>query len=164
MRHFDALTSATDGVLRAHPCGLESIEFMAQESHLDAEVHAWVDFIQNHYIAPESLDNTLVLLPCSERKPYRLSKSHRKFIDAIGTNGCHEVMVTSPLGLVPEILRMYGLQDSMIFLSQGIGRDELDRVHSMVESLLARHHYRCVINHSGIELNINDIEIIDTPR
>ena len=62
-----------------------------------------------------------------------------------------EVMVTSPLGLVPEILRMYGLQDSMIFLSQEIGRDELDRVHSMVESLLARHRYRCVIN--AVELN-----------
>ena len=163
MRHFDALTSATDGVLRAHPCGLESIEFMAQESHLDAEVHAWVDFIQNHYIAPESLDNTLVLLPCSERKPYRLSKSHRKFIDAIGTNGCHEVMVTSPLGLVPRDLEDVwpaGFYD--IPVTGDWTRDELDRVHSMVESLLARHQYRCVINHSGIELNINGIEIIDT--
>ena len=163
MRHFDALTSATKGVLRAHPCGLESIEFMAQESHLDAEVDAWVDFIQNRYVAPESLDNTLVLLPCSERKPYRLSKSHRKFIDAIGTNGCHEVMVTSPLGLVPRDLEDVwpaGFYD--IPVTGDWTRDELDRVHSMVESLLARHHYRCVINHSGIELNINDIEIIDT--
>ena len=163
MRHFDALNSATDGLLRAHPCGLESIEFMAQESHLDAEVDAWVDFIQNRYIAPESLDNTLVLLPCSERKPYRLSKSHRKFIDAIGTNGCHEVMVTSPLGLVPRDLEDVwpaGFYD--IPVTGDWTRDELDRVHSMVESLLARHHYRCVINHSGIELSIDGIEIIDT--
>ena len=163
MRHFDALTSATDGVLRAHPCGLESIEFMAHESHLDAEVDAWVDFIQNRYKSPESLDNTLVLLPCSERKPYRLSKSHRKFIDAIGTNGCHEVMVTSPLGLVPRDLEDVwpaGFYD--IPVTGDWARDELDRVHSMVESLLDRHHYRCVINHSGIELNINGIEIIDT--
>ena len=163
MRHFDALSSATDGVLRAHPCGLESIEFMSQESHLDAEVDAWVDFIENRYIAPKSLDNTLVLLPCSERKPYRLSRSHRKFIDAIGTNGCHEVMVTSPLGLVPRDLEDVwpaGFYD--IPVTGDWTRDELDRVHSMVESLLARHHYRCVINHSGIELNINDTEIIDT--
>ena len=163
MRHFDALSSATNGVLRAHPCGLESIEFMSQESHLDAEVDAWVDFIENRYIAPKSLDNTLVLLPCSERKPYRLSKSHRKFIDAIGTNGCHEVMVTSPLGLVPRDLEDVwpaGFYD--IPVTGDWTRDELDRVHSMVESLLARHHYRCVINHSGIELNINDTEIIDT--
>ena len=163
MRHFDALSSATNGVLRAHPCGLESIEFMSQESHLDAEVDAWVDFIENRYTAPKSLDNTLVLLPCSERKPYRLSRSHRKFIDAIGTNGCHEVMVTSPLGLVPRDLEDVwpaGFYD--IPVTGDWTRDELDRVHSMVESLLARHHYRCVINHSGIELNINDIEIIDT--
>ena len=163
MRHFDALTSATEGVLRAHPCGLEAIEFMAQESHLDAEVDAWVDFIQNRYIAPESLDNTLVLLPCSERKPYRLSKSHRKFIDAISTNGCHEVMVTSPLGLVPRDLEDVwpaGFYD--IPVTGDWSRDELNRVHSMVESLLARHQYRCIINHSGIELNIDGIEMIDT--
>ena len=163
MRHFDALTSTKEDLLRAHPTGLETIEFMDQESHLDSEVNAWVDFIQNRYITPNALDNTLILLPCSERKPYRLSKSHRKFIDAIGTNGCHEVMVTSPLGLVPRDLEDVwpaGFYD--IPVTGDWTTDELHRVQSMVESLIERHEYRCIINHSGIDLSIDNIEIIDT--
>ena len=163
MRHFDALSSAQEDLLRAHPSGIETIEFMAQESHLDSEVHSWVDFIQNRYIAPNGLDNTLVLLPCSERKPYRLSKSHRKFINALGTNGCHEVMVTSPLGLVPRDLEDVwpaGFYD--IPVTGDWTGDELHRVQSMVESLIERHDYRCIINHSGIDLNIDTIEVIDT--
>ena len=163
MRHSDALSSAQEDLLRAHPSGIETIEFMAQESHLDSEVHSWVDFIQNRYIAPNGLDNTLVLLPCSERKPYRLSKSHRKFINALGTNGCHEVMVTSPLGLVPRDLEDVwpaGFYD--IPVTGDWTGDELHRVQSMVESLIERHDYRCIINHSGIDLNIDTIEVIDT--
>jgi archaeosine synthase len=163
MRHFDALMQSKMDVLRSHPSGLESIEFMAQESHLDAEVCAWVDFMTKTYQAPEGLDNTLVLLPCSERKPYRLSKSHRKFIEAIGTNGCHEVMVTSPLGLVPRELEDVwpaGFYD--IPVTGNWTRDELERIDTMVRSLLQRHNYQCVINHSGIDLNIDGIEVINT--
>lgn len=163
MRHFDALVASQKDVLRSHPSGLESIEFIAQESHLDAEVSSWVDFMTNRYQAPDGLDNTLILLPCSERKPYRLSKSHRKFIEAIGTNGCHEVMVTSPLGLVPRDLEDVwpaGFYD--IPVTGNWTNDELVRIQDMVDSLLQRHKYRCVINHSGIELDIKDFDVIDT--
>ena len=38
------------------------------------------------------------------KKTYRLSKSHGQFLRAIGSTGCHEVMMTSPLGLVPKDL------------------------------------------------------------
>lgn len=50
----------------------------------------------------------LLLLPCSAKKPYHISKSHRAFSSAIHT-GQHdtlvqEVIVTSPLGIVPREL------------------------------------------------------------
>ena len=64
MRHFDALMNEKSDVLRAHPSGLETIEFMAQESHLDAEVASWVEYMIQHYQTPDGLDNVLVLLPC----------------------------------------------------------------------------------------------------
>ena len=163
MRHFDGLMKEKSGVLRAHPVGLETIEFMAQESHLDAEVASWVDFMTHRYQVPEGLDNVLVLLPCSERKPYRLSKSHRKFIDAIGSNACHEVMVTSPLGLVPRDLEDVwpaGFYD--IPVTGDWTHDERDRVQIMVESLVKRHDYNCVVNHSGLLLEIDNVEIIET--
>lgn len=163
MRHFDALMKGKGDVLRLHPAGKGSIEFMAQESHLDAQVSSWVEFMNERYMVPDGLDNVLILLPCSERKPYRLSKSHRKFIDAIGSNGCHEVMVTSPLGLVPRDLEDVwpaGFYD--IPVTGDWTQDELNRVQTMVKSLVQRHEYRCIINHSGIDLDIKTIEVIDT--
>ena len=38
---------------------------------------------------------------------------------------------------------------------------ELERIKSMVQSLLDRHAYRCIINHSGIELDIEGFDVID---
>lgn len=50
----------------------------------------------------------LLLLPCSAKKPYHISKSHRAFASAIHTAQhdtlVHEVIVTSPLGVVPREL------------------------------------------------------------
>lgn len=163
MRHSDALMTDKSDVLRAHPSGLETIEFMAHESHLDAEVASWVEFMTKRYRTPEGLDNVLVLLPCSERKPYRLSKSHRKFIEAIGSNACHEVMVTSPLGLVPRDLEDVwpaGFYD--IPVTGDWTQDERDRVQNMVESLVERHNYAFIINHSGLILESVGVEIIET--
>ena len=163
MRHFDALMTDKSDVLRAHPSGLETIEFMAHESHLDAEVASWVEFMTKRYRTPEGLDNVLVLLPCSERKPYRLSKSHRKFIEAIGSNACHEVMVTSPLGLVPRDLEDVwpaGFYD--IPVTGDWTQDERDRVQNMVESLVERHNYAFIINHSGLILESVGVETIET--
>ena len=163
MRHFDALTKEKSDLLRTHPTGLETIEFMSQESHLDAEVASWVQFMTQQYRAPNGLDNVLVLLPCSERKPYRLSKSHRKFIDAIGSNACHEVMVTSPLGLVPRDLEdVWPAAFYDIPVTGDWTMDERDRVQTMVESLVKRHNYACIVNHSGLIFEIDGIEIIET--
>jgi archaeosine synthase len=50
----------------------------------------------------------LLLLPCSARKPYSISPSHTKFIEAIERyrGHIHEVMLTSPLGVVPRELEL----------------------------------------------------------
>jgi len=53
----------------------------------------------------------LILLPCSARKPYHTSKSHKAFSSAIHTADhdvfVHEVIVTSPLGTVPRELDVF---------------------------------------------------------
>ncbi|MBO6084435.1 MAG: DUF5591 domain-containing protein [Candidatus Methanomethylophilaceae archaeon] len=50
----------------------------------------------------------LVLLPCTAKKPYHSSKTHKKFGSAIHASNyetvVHEVIVTSPLGAVPREL------------------------------------------------------------
>ncbi len=50
----------------------------------------------------------LLILPCSARKPYSSSQSHKKFIDAIKDyrGHIHELILTSPLGVVPRELEL----------------------------------------------------------
>lgn len=73
------------------------------------EVMRFQNAIQN-YRKP-SCKRILVLLPCSAKKPYHISKSHRAFASAIHTAQhdtlVHEVIVTSPLGAVPRELDMF---------------------------------------------------------
>ncbi|MBE6518946.1 MAG: queuine tRNA-ribosyltransferase containing PUA domain protein [Thermoplasmata archaeon] len=62
------------------------------------------------YRKPEH-KKVLLLLPCSAKKPYHISKTHKAFSSAIHT-GFHdtlvqEVIVTSPLGVVPRELDAY---------------------------------------------------------
>ena len=163
MRFFDKLVNESNNVMRIHPLGVGRIDYLSTTSHQDSSVGQWVDFISNQYQVPEKLDNVLVLLPCSARKPYRLSKSHRKFIQALGTNACHEVMVTSPLGLVPRDLEdVWPAAFYDIPVTGDWSRDELHRINSMVRNLVDRHNYECIINHSGMDLEIEGFDVIDT--
>ena len=52
--------------------------------------------------------NILLLLPCSARKPYSISNSHQYFQRAMGKHrrALNEVIITSPLGIVPRELEL----------------------------------------------------------
>jgi archaeosine synthase len=50
-------------------------------------------------------DTPLVLVPCSARKPYSESQSHRQYSRAISYRG-HVVSMTSPIGVVPNELEL----------------------------------------------------------
>ncbi len=76
------------------------------ESLKRIEVKRFANRVIERYEPP--VRQILLLLPCSARKPYSKSHSHKKFIDAIGTyRGCiHELILTSPLGVVPRELEV----------------------------------------------------------
>ncbi|MDY7082821.1 MAG: DUF5591 domain-containing protein, partial [Halobacteria archaeon] len=59
--------------------------------------------VVERYDAPRT--DVAVFLPCSARKPYSESKSHSEFKSAI-RGRAHEVVVTSPLGVVPRELEL----------------------------------------------------------
>lgn len=65
--------------------------------------------MMERYRPPEH-KKVLLLLPCSAKKPYSTSKTHsffRKAIESVpNANLVHEVIVTSPLGLVPRELEL----------------------------------------------------------
>jgi archaeosine synthase len=76
------------------------------ESLNRVEIKRFVQRIAERYTAPDL--ETLVLLPCSAKKPYSLSLSHQKFINALGKyrKYVHEVIITSPMGVVPRELEL----------------------------------------------------------
>ncbi len=76
------------------------------ESLKRIEVKRFANRVRERYEPP--LRKILLLLPCSARKPYSLSPSHKKFIEAIESyrGHIHELILTSPLGVVPRELEV----------------------------------------------------------
>lgn len=78
----------------------------SSESLDRVEVRRFAERVRLRYQAPDA--NILLLLPCSARKPYSLSNSHHMFSRALGRNrrALNEVIITSPLGIVPRELEL----------------------------------------------------------
>ncbi|NMX21137.1 tRNA-ribosyltransferase [ANME-1 cluster archaeon GoMg4] len=76
------------------------------ESLKRIEVKRFASRVLERYEPPER--KILLLLPCSARKPYSLSPSHMKFREAIAQykGHIHELILTSPLGVVPRELEV----------------------------------------------------------
>lgn len=102
----------------------------------------------------------LLLLPCSAKKPYHISKSHRAFASAIHTAQhdtlVHEVIVTSPLGIVPrELDACYPANSYDIPVTGEWKCEEKKMIRDMVGSLISQ-GYDKVICHLG-----EDYELVE---
>tara|TARA_B000000475_G_scaffold261282_1_gene245779 strand:+ start:297 stop:1673 length:1377 start_codon:yes stop_codon:yes gene_type:complete len=133
------------------------------ESRNDVTIRLWRERISEKYEPPMRMRDVLVLLPCSAKKPYRLSKSHSRFRKSIGSRRVHEVMVTSPLGLVPRDLEdIWPAAHYDIPVTGDWDEDELSIIRQMLSRLVERVGYSSIINHSGIEIGLDEINEIDT--
>lgn len=102
----------------------------------------------------------LLLLPCSAKKPYHISKTHRAFASAIHTAQhdtlVHEVIVTSPLGMVPrELDACYPANSYDIPVTGEWKCEEKVMIRKMVGDLIAQ-GYDKVICHLG-----EDYELVE---
>lgn len=93
---------------RRTPMNREALlEANSMESLFRPEVRRFALRVKERFIpAP----GPWVLLPCSARKPYSISQSHRRFTRALEPfrGSLQEVILTSPLGVVPrELERTY---------------------------------------------------------
>ncbi|MFQ6105953.1 MAG: DUF5591 domain-containing protein [Candidatus Hydrothermarchaeaceae archaeon] len=85
------------------------MRFITEESLKRPEVLRWHERIKERYTPPKNIKLT-VILPCSAKKPYSKSKSHMQFQKYIRRGAgkkiglVHEIILTSPLGLVPREL------------------------------------------------------------
>jgi archaeosine synthase len=143
MRHLDnqyafqdkAQPIARSGVMRAN----------SGDSMQRVEVRRFAERVLTRYIPPKT--DVAVLLPCSARKPYSLSQSHKRFQLAVGGRA-HELIVTSPLGLVPrELETIYPAGHYDVPVTGYWDAEECAFISSLLTRYFKRHHYRRIIAH-----------------
>lgn len=185
------LRDLVESRVRSDPWLVQNLRLMDIEQYTLQEKHAPIRGARFHAGAKESLSRPdvvrwkrrviercrrpasariLLLIPCSAKKPYSTSQSHMRFRKAIWASGkadlVHEVIVTSPLGIVPRELELfYPAQDYDIPVTGHWDRDEKSMVEEMVLWLVTSQRYDLVISHLGDEREpVNSIlkDFVDT--
>lgn len=79
----------------------------------------------------EPLGDTVVLLPCSMKKPYSDSKSHQKFRKL--TRSYQELIVTSPFGICPrELENTFPIQSYDVSTTGSWSADEIEETGKLI--------------------------------
>ena len=164
LKHYDLLELHT-------PIKGSRFHAGSKESLTRPDVIRWRRRLEQRYARPEGV-RVLLLIPCSAKKPYSLSQSHMRFRQAIWDSGradlVHEVIVTSPLGLVPrELETFYPAKDYDIPVTGHWDREEKNMVQEMVSWLLRTQKYDLVISHLGDEREpVNSVltDFVDTSQ
>lgn len=115
------------------------------ESQNRAEIRRFADRVIERFVPTRT--DVAVLLPCSARKPYSLSRSHKLFMNVVDRRA-HELIVTSPLGLVPrELERIYPAGHYDVPVTGYWDREECAFIAEILARYFAAHPYRRVIAH-----------------
>lgn len=149
LRRLDAqydLVEARTPVQRATP-----VWATTKESLQRAECVRFRRRVAERYRPPTS-PPVLLLLPCSARKPYSTSRTHRSFADALWAAGAmglvHEVILTSPLGLVPRELELtYPAAHYDVPVTGEWDEEEGTMIRGLLAGLLAKRSYARVVSH-----------------
>lgn len=123
------------------------------ESLQRVEVTRFAERVLERYQAPQS--DVLLLLPCSARKPYSTSRSHRLFAEAIGSarRYLHELILTSPLALVPrELEEAYPAASYDVPVTGRWDREERAWLAGCLKAYLKRNRYVRIVAHLDGEL------------
>ncbi|MCQ2086077.1 MAG: DUF5591 domain-containing protein [archaeon] len=123
------------------------------------EVLRYRKMILERYLKPKN-KRILLLLPCSAKKPYHISKTHKLLMSAIYSVAhhdlIHEVIVTSPLGAVPRELDVLFPPKSYDIPVTGEWKCEEKSFIRKLVSHIANQGYDYVVSHLG-----KDTELID---
>ncbi|MHA1772264.1 MAG: DUF5591 domain-containing protein [Candidatus Thorarchaeota archaeon] len=138
LRRIDA--SAFDFIEEFTPTvGSEVVPLIGPESYNAPAIKRWRDRLVERYSPPQN-KRLVLLLPCSARKPYSDSRSHRKFIEVLENNigsarrEIAEIIITSPLGVIPrELERIYPVANYDIPVT---GVWDSEEIHIAAEALV----------------------------
>jgi len=123
------------------------------ESLRRVEVTRFAKRVLKRYEAPQS--DVLLLLPCSARKPYSTSRSHRLFAEAIASHRryLHELILTSPLALVPrELEEVYPAASYDVPVTGHWDLEERAWLLGCLDAYLEKNRYARIVAHLDGEL------------
>ncbi|MEE1136520.1 MAG: archaeosine synthase subunit alpha [Methanocorpusculum sp.] len=142
LRRLDR-TNAFDGLYLA----VRSSRFRANagESMFRREIALFEERLVSRYVPPRS--DICVLLPCASRKPYSLSRSHQMFMRVVDSRA-HEVIVTSPLGVVPRELELvYPAGHYDVPVTGYWDLEEQELLTGFLTAYLEKHKYERILCH-----------------
>ena len=131
--------------------GTSIVPLIGPESYNAPAVRRFREYIASRY-QPPSGKKIALLLPCSARKPYSDSKSHRRFLETIeaslsgATSQIAQIILTSPLGLVPrELERVYPAANYDIPVTGEWDTEETDLAAEALATHLEKFHSDVVV-------------------
>lgn len=121
------------------------------DSMVRPEVRRFQERVIQRYEKPPSA-RILLLLPCSAKKPYSFSKSHKLIRERIlNLNNpfvVHEVILTSPLGLVPRELELiYPASTYDTAVTGYWDENEKKMIRTLLQYYLQKNTYDTIIMH-----------------
>ncbi len=136
---------------RAPVTGAGIRSYVLAESHRRPEMDRFRRRLVERYRPPRS-KSVLLLVPCSKTKPYRGSRSHRRFASAFedlrGAERVHVVSISSPIGVVPrELEDVPPARHYDIPVTGDWSEVEREFVRTGVRHMLASGGYRSVVVH-----------------
>lgn len=128
-----------------------SRDYVLLESHRRPEMSRFRARLLERYRPPPS-KTVLLLVPCSKTKPYRRSRSHRRFWGAFEglsrLERVHVVSVSSPIGLVPrELEDLPPARHYDIPVTGEWEESEREYVRAGLSHVRSTGHYRSVVVH-----------------
>ncbi|MFX0026225.1 MAG: DUF5591 domain-containing protein [Candidatus Hermodarchaeota archaeon] len=102
------------------------------------------------YFSPEPWTKLVVIFPCSARKPYSASKSHKKFHSVLRKfpdfPDFQEIILTSPLGAIPRQLEnIYPVNSYDISVTGFWDNEEINLASQMLVDLLKKYNTKIPI-------------------
>ncbi len=150
---------------RQTPVTGATVHCNSKQSLFRPEVKRFRKRLMDRYRPPEHKE-ILVFLPCSARKPYSTSKTHRILQQVTrgveNSEVVHEAIITSPLGVVPrEIETVYPAAHYDLPVTGHWDCYEGEMIRETA-SHIASLGYQRVICHDGTDFVRDELECIDT--
>jgi archaeosine synthase alpha-subunit len=134
-----------------------------KDSLVRPEIRRFQDRVIHRFEKPTSA-KILLLLPCSAKKPYSFSKSHKRFrecfLNLSNPSVIHEVILTSPLGLVPRELELtYPASNYDIAVTGHWDEDEKKMMRTLLQGYLQKNTYDATVMHisQGMQTIVSDL-------